>query len=109
MLQSSQSQWFHEPKQKHQLRVLRERGGDLMIFSPRASAMEQHVPDAPTAVGWARASNDLVHRVTTLYPEHFAGVCQLPQTPGGGLADSQDQRVVVSGPRGAPAWAPCHK
>jgi 4-oxalmesaconate hydratase len=77
-----------ESIENNQLRVLRERGGDLVVFSPRASAMEQHVPDAPTAVGWARASNDLVHRVTTLYPKHFAGVCQLPQTPAGGLADS---------------------
>jgi 4-oxalmesaconate hydratase len=69
----------------NQLRVLRERGGDLMVFSPRASGMEHHVADPTTAVAWARASNDLVARVANLYPEHFAGVCQLPQTPGGGL------------------------
>jgi 4-oxalmesaconate hydratase len=72
----------------HQLRVLRERGGDLMLFSPRASAMEHHVPDPSIARSWARACNDLVHRVTVLYPDHFAGVCQLPQTPGGAIADS---------------------
>jgi 4-oxalmesaconate hydratase len=71
-----------------QLRLLRERGGDLMIFSPRASAMAHHVPDPATAVAWARACNDLVHRVTELIPAHFAGACQLPQTPGGDLADS---------------------
>ena len=72
----------------NQLRLLRERGGDLMIFSPQASAMEHHVPDPATARAWARACNDLVFRVTELFPDHFAGACQLPQTPGGALADS---------------------
>ncbi|HWL97656.1 MAG TPA: amidohydrolase family protein [Nocardioidaceae bacterium] len=72
----------------NQLRMLRERGGDLMVFSPRASAMEHHVADTAVAAAWARASNDLVHRVVGLFPEHFAGVCQLPQTPGGSLDDS---------------------
>jgi 4-oxalmesaconate hydratase len=74
--------------ENNQLRLLRERGGDLMIFSPRASAMAHHVPDPATARAWAQACNDLVHRVVTLFPEHFAGVCQLPQTPGGPLDDS---------------------
>jgi 4-oxalmesaconate hydratase len=71
----------------NQLRILRERGGDVMVFSPKASAMEHHVPDPATAVAWARASNDLVARVADLYPDTFAGVCQLPQTPGGSLDD----------------------
>jgi 4-oxalmesaconate hydratase len=72
----------------NQLRILRERGGDLMIFSPRASGMEHHVPDPATAVAWAQANNDLIARVVGLYPENFAGVCQLPQTPGGSLDDA---------------------
>ncbi|ASY36418.1 MULTISPECIES: amidohydrolase family protein [unclassified Streptomyces] len=70
----------------HQLAVLRARGGDMMLFSPKASGMEHHVTDQPTANAWARVSNDLVHRVTTLFPAHFAPVCQLPQTLGGPLA-----------------------
>ena len=74
--------------ESNQLRLLRERGGDLMIFSPQASAMEHHVPDPATARAWARACNDLVHRVVELFPAHFAGACQLPQTPGGSLDDS---------------------
>ncbi|MBP0461009.1 amidohydrolase family protein [Streptomyces montanisoli] len=69
----------------HQLKVLRERGGDLMLFSPKASGMEHHVTDPETARAWAEASNDLVHRVSLLFPEHFAAVCQLPQTPNGPL------------------------
>jgi 4-oxalmesaconate hydratase len=76
-----------ESVEGNQLRVLRERGGDLMIFSPRASGMEHHVPDPAAAVAWARASNDLVARVADLYPRHFAPVAQLPQTPSGGLDD----------------------
>ena len=72
----------------NQLRILRERGGDLMIFSPKASGMEHHVPDLATARAWAAASNDLVARVVGLFPESFAGVCQLPQTPGGNLSDA---------------------
>ena len=71
----------------NQLRILRERGGDVMVFSPKASGMEHHVGDPATAVAWARASNDLVARVADLYPDTFAGVCQLPQTPGGSLDD----------------------
>ncbi len=74
-----------ESIETNQLRILRERGGDLMLFSPKASCMEHHVPDPATSVAWARASNDLVARVVDLFPENFAGVCQLPQTPGGPL------------------------
>jgi 4-oxalmesaconate hydratase len=79
---------IRESIEANQLRLLRERGGDLMIFSPQASAMEHHVPDPATARAWARACNDLVHRVVDLFPEHFAGACQLPQTPAGSLEDS---------------------
>jgi 4-oxalmesaconate hydratase len=31
---------------------------------------------------WSRASNDAIHRLCTLFPNNFIGVCQLPQTPG---------------------------
>jgi 4-oxalmesaconate hydratase len=79
---------LRESVEDNQLRILRERGGDLMIFSPRAMGMEHHVPDPATAVAWARANNDLVARVAGLYPENFAAVAQLPQTPGGALDDA---------------------
>lgn len=79
---------IRETIEANQLRLLRERGIDLVIFSPQASAMEHHVPDRATAVAWARACNDLVARVVDLYPAHFAGSCQLPQTPGGLLDDA---------------------
>jgi 4-oxalmesaconate hydratase len=79
---------IRESVESNQLKLLRERGGDLMIFSPQASAMEHHVPDPATARAWAQACNDLIHRVVVLFPEHFAGACQLPQTPNGSLDDS---------------------
>ena len=69
----------------NQLRVLLERGSDMMIFSPKASAMAHHVPDPGTALAWARVNNDLVHRVAMMFPDNFASVCQLPQTPNGSL------------------------
>jgi 4-oxalmesaconate hydratase len=79
---------IRESIEGNQLRILRERGGDLMVFSPKASGMEHHVPDPATAGAWASTSNDLVARVVELFPEHFAAVCQLPQTPGGRLDDA---------------------
>lgn len=78
---------IREAIEQNQLRVLRERGGDLMLFSPKASGMEHHVPDRQVARDWARACNDLIARVVELFPRNFAGVCQLPQTPDGPLDD----------------------
>jgi 4-oxalmesaconate hydratase len=60
----------------------RERGTDLAIFSPRASAMGHHVGNEATSQAWTRLCNDMIHRVCTLYPKNFIGVCQLPQSPG---------------------------
>jgi len=74
-------QVLRDSVEQHQLRILEERGGDAMLFSPKASAMDHHLPDRSTAVEWARASNDLIARVTEIFPDRFFGVCQLPQTP----------------------------
>jgi 4-oxalmesaconate hydratase len=65
-----------------QLKFQRERGTDLTIFSPRASAMAHHIGNEVTSLHWSRVCNDLIHRVCTLYPDNFVGVCQLPQSPG---------------------------
>jgi 4-oxalmesaconate hydratase len=65
-----------------QLKLQRERGTDLTIFSPRASAMAHHIGDEITSLYWSEACNDLIHRVCSLYPQNFVGVCQLPQSPG---------------------------
>jgi 4-oxalmesaconate hydratase len=65
-----------------QLKFQRERGTDVTIFSPRASAMGHHVGDARLSADWTRICNDMIHRIVTLYPKNFIAVCQLPQTPG---------------------------
>ena len=65
-----------------QLKFQRERGTDLTIFSPRASAMAHHIGDGTTSLHWTQHCNDLIARVCGLFPDKFVGVCQLPQTPG---------------------------
>jgi 4-oxalmesaconate hydratase len=65
-----------------QLKIQRERGTDLTIFSPRAMGMGHHLGNEATSRQWAEICNDLIHRVCTLYPDNFVGVCQLPQSPG---------------------------
>ena len=83
--------------ENNQLRLLRERGADMTILSPRALSMEHHVPDGDTAIAWARACNDLIHRVVRLFPDNFVGVCQLPQSPEMPIEVAIDelQRCVV--------------
>ena len=71
-----------------QLRLQRERGIDVTIFSPRASVMAHHLGTQEQNVAWAQVCNDTIHRVCGLYPENFVPVCQLPQHPGSGLAAS---------------------
>ncbi len=65
-----------------QVRLMAERGVDLTLFSPRASAMGHHFGDEEVSTAWARACNDLIARVVGLYTDKFVGVCQLPQSPG---------------------------
>jgi 4-oxalmesaconate hydratase len=79
---------IRETIEANQLRLLRERGADLTIFSPRASAMAPHVGDQSVAVRWAQACNTLIARVVALYPDTFAGVCMLPQSPEADMTSS---------------------
>jgi 4-oxalmesaconate hydratase len=72
----------------NQLRLLRERGLDMTIFSPRASAMAHHIGDEAVSQAWTRRCNDLIARVVQLFPQHFIGVCQLPQSPGTSISHS---------------------
>lgn len=66
----------------NQLARMKERGIDLTLFSPKAVGMDHHQGNEATNIVWARYCNDLVHRVCTLFPKHFAGVGQLPQAAG---------------------------
>ena len=65
-----------------QLKLQKDRGSDLTVFSPRASGMAHHVGTEEVGQQWARVSNDLIHRICTLLPDNFAPVGQLPQFPG---------------------------
>ena len=71
-----------------QLRVQTERGIDLTIFSPRASWMGHHIGNASTSRFWSQHQNELIRRVCDLFPNSFAPVCQLPQSPGESIASS---------------------
>ena len=80
-----------ESIESNQLRILHERGADMTIFSPRASAMEPHVGDEAVSRQWSRVCNDLIKRVVELYPDSFIGVGQLPQSPGVALDGSIEE------------------
>jgi 4-oxalmesaconate hydratase len=79
---------IRESIESNQLRLIRERGTDLTIFSPRASAMGHHEGDQRISLEWTVACNNLIKRVVDLFPDTFVGVCQLPQSPGADLTES---------------------
>ena len=73
---------IRETIETNQLAKMRERGSDLTIFSPRASFMAHHIGDFNTSSTWAAICNELCHRVSQLFPDHFIGAAMLPQSPG---------------------------
>jgi len=74
-----------------QLKLQKERGSDVTLFSPIAGMMAHHYGDEETSRQWTRTANELIHRVCTLFPENFVGVCQLPQSPGVSPANCVDE------------------
>jgi len=75
----------------NQLRLMRERGCDLTIFSPRASFMAHHIGSLATSQTWAAICNELCYRVAALFPDHFVGAAMLPQSPGAPIETSLDE------------------
>ncbi len=73
---------LREALETNQLRQMRQRGHDLTIFSPRAIFMAHHVGDFQVSSTWAAICNEVIHRVASLYPMHFAPAAMLPQSPG---------------------------
>lgn len=71
-----------------QLKIQQERGADRTILSPRASGMGHHIGNESTSIAWTAHCNELIYRLTQLYPKNFIGVCQLPQSPGTTLKNS---------------------
>jgi 4-oxalmesaconate hydratase len=74
-----------------QLKLQRERGTELALFSPTAGGMGHHIGDATVSRYWSETVNDLVYRVCTLFPESFIPVCQIPQSPGVSPANCVDE------------------
>ena len=66
----------------NQLKLIKERGSDLTIFSPRASHMGHHEGDQAVSLEWTIHCNNMIKRVVDLFPQYFVGVAQLPQSPG---------------------------
>lgn len=77
-----------ESLEHNQLQLQRERKIDLTLFSPRASWMGHHIGNEHTSRHWTERCNDLIRRVCDLYPENFAPICQLPQSPGVSIESS---------------------
>ncbi len=73
---------LRESIEANQLRLMRERGCDLTVFSPRASFMAHHIGDFETSAAWAAICNELCHRVSRLFPGQFVGAAMLPQSAG---------------------------
>jgi 4-oxalmesaconate hydratase len=79
---------LRESVESAQLKLQRERGTDVTIFSPRASWMGHHIGNASTSQAWTEHCNDLIYRLTQLYPKNFIGAAQLPQSPGAPIDSS---------------------
>jgi len=73
---------LRESIEANQLRQMKERGSDLTIFSPRASFMAHHIGDFAVSSTWASICNELIFRVSKLFPDNFIGAAMLPQSPG---------------------------
>ncbi|HEY5205090.1 MAG TPA: amidohydrolase family protein, partial [Roseiarcus sp.] len=73
---------LRESIEANQLRLMKERGCDLTVFSPRASFMAHHIGDFAVSSTWASICNELCFRVSQLFPDHFIGAAMLPQSPG---------------------------
>jgi 4-oxalmesaconate hydratase len=71
-----------------QVRLQQQRGIDVTLFSPRASWMGHDLGNVHTSRFWTEHCNELIRRVCDLYPQRFAPVCQLPQSPGASIGTS---------------------
>ena len=73
---------LRESIESNQLKLMKERGSDLTIFSPRASFMAHHIGDFNVSSTWAAICNELCYRVSRLFPDSFIPAAMLPQSPG---------------------------
>ena len=73
---------LREAIEQNQLRIMKERGHDITVFSPRASFMAHHIGDFQVSSTWAAICNEMCFRVASLFPDHFVPAAMLPQSPG---------------------------
>ncbi len=73
---------LRETIETNQLAMMRRRGSDLTIFSPRARFMAHHVGDFSVSSDWAAVLNELCFRVAQMFPGSFVPAAMLPQSPG---------------------------
>jgi 4-oxalmesaconate hydratase len=73
---------IRETIEQNQLARMRERGLDLVLFSPRASFMAHHIGNFEVSSTWASICNELCYRVAQLFPGDFLPIAMLPQSPG---------------------------
>jgi len=73
---------IRETIETNQLKLMRQRGSDLTVFSPRASFMAHHIGDFEVSSTWAAICNELCYRVSQLFPQSFIPAAMLPQSPG---------------------------
>ena len=73
---------LRETIENNQVKMMKQRGSDVTIFSPRASYMAHHIGDFNTSSTWAAICNELIHRINRLFPTQFIGGAMLPQSPG---------------------------
>ncbi|MDP2007404.1 MAG: amidohydrolase family protein, partial [Rubrivivax sp.] len=73
---------LRESIETNQLAMMRKRGSDLTIFSPRARFMAHHVGDFSVSSDWAAVLNALCYRVAQMFPDSFVPAAMLPQSPG---------------------------
>ena len=64
------------------IRQMKERRIERVMFSPRASGMGHEFGPELVSRYWTEVNNDLIGRVCRLFPEQFSPVGQLPQSPG---------------------------
>ena len=72
-------------------RRMEESGIDRLLFSPQAAGMGHHFGGELISRYWTEACNDLIVRISNLWPDKFTPVCQLPQFPGVGPKNWVDE------------------
>jgi 4-oxalmesaconate hydratase len=82
---------IRETIEANQLRLMNDRGSDVTVFSPRASFMAHHIGDLEVSKTWSRLCNNLVARVSELYPDRFLMGAMLPQSPGADPSTTIDE------------------